>query len=658
MDKRSFLSSSKENLLECLPELAEEKISDSNSCIELESIYYSQVRELPLTSTKLGNENKLGLKYGSSGDNKRKKKISRKIFLTDSPAYESSSPILPSRLSTSSLQYSMSHDDLLKSIDNSVKNVTPNLHYLSHTPIQTLPRSFGRQAGTNRSKNSFQSDTSNDDQVPPIPPKAPTLRSYSSLPYKYRRFSCIVNEDSTNSLDFDQSNSNLAIISLSQLLLEVTLPVVVKIVRGYCVDEEYYDIETKKALTEGDQLLVSNLCFKDCAKIYLSEDAKTISIPDDSECQYELMSTIPNFDNVSSISVDDLIKIKCTSGRLRVLNDFYHHKIGEIPSNSIVSIVGYDNNLKSIVIQNQQNIKFLISNQCIGKFTTHLSRIPSKFQNHLDMCKLPQRVIIRGDYYTGFMKQYVNGKVGYVEHYGKEDFLFCKEIVNIESTLTPGKSWILPIDDEIWVEKMQEMRVIEHGYDVLIPDGDYDKVDHGIISKDPKQRFYDKEISDLKILKKRLEFKVSQIQKELRDTKEKAENTISMLAEQNNHLKEKIQGLKQNYCQGDQIFNSTGNSIERYPSMPQLLEEHKQGITLEDVVKMNTTETINLLHQLNLSPYTETFEKERINGDFFLLLEESDLIDLNVSKRLDRKKILRVKELLTTGENISNYLNS
>ena len=659
MDKHSFLFSSKENILDALPMLSEENIRDPNLNTDSEPIYYSQVRQIPLTSTKLLIANKLGVKYGSSGDCKRKKNKSRKIPLTESPAYETST-ILPTRFSASGLLHSTSHDDLLSSIDSSVQNVTPNLHYLSNTPTQTLPRSFSRQDEKNRFKHNFLSklDSFNADQVPPIPPKTPSLSSYSSLPRRCSRFCCIVNKDMTNSLNLDNSNTKLGIISLSKLLLAITMPVVVKIVKGYCVDEEDDYTEKKRALTEGDQLLILNLCFRDCVRVYLSEDTKTISIPDDSECQYELMSTIQNFDNVSRITVDDLIKIKCCSGRLRVLSSFNHEKIGEINSNSIVTIVGYDEILKSIVIQNQRSIKFLISSKCIGEFSTHLSDTPLKFPNHLDICKFPQRVIIRGDFHTGFMKQYVDGKVGFVEHYGKEDFLFCKELVNIECTLTPGKSWILPIDDEIWVEKIEEVKVIEHGYDVLVSDGDYDRVDSGISIKDPKQRFYEKEISDLKILKKRLEFKVSQIENDLRETKEKADHTISMLTEQNNQLEKKIQGLK-NYYQGKEFSNSIANDINIYPSMPpQVLKEHKQVITHADVVNMNTSEIVGLLHQLGLSHYADTFEKERINGDFFVLLEETDLVDLNVSKRLDRKKILRVKELLTSGENISNYLNN
>ena len=47
-------------------------------------------------------------------------------------------------------------------------------------------------------------------------------------------------------------------------------------------------------------------------------------------------------------------------------------------------------------------------------------------------------------------------------------------------------------------------------------------------------------IACLKILKKRLEFKVSQIENDLRETKEKADHTISMLTEQNNQLEKKF----------------------------------------------------------------------------------------------------------------------
>ena len=655
MDRRACLTSSRDSLLGSLPELSEERVGEGNAQQESEPIYYSQVREL--TPAKLANLNKMGGKYGNSGDYKRKKNRSKKVPLTDSPAYESSSPNLPARHSNNNLQHSISHDNLISSFENTIQNVTSNLHYSSNnSPIHTLPRSFGSQAEANKFKNSLPTylESSKAEHVPPIPPKGPSLKSYSSLPNRYRRFSCLINDtELSDPVELDQSNSNVGIISLSQLLLEVTLPVVVKIVKGYCVDEEYYDIETKRALTEGDQLLISNLCFEDCAKVYLTEDAKTISIPGDSECKYELMSTIQNFDNASSISIDDLIKIKCCSGRLRVLNGFIHDKVGEVQTNEIVSIVGFDNYSKSIVLKNHQNIEFIVANNIV-KFSTHLSN-PSKFQNHLSICKLPQRVKIRGDFYTGFMKQYLDGKVGFVEHYGKEDFLFCRELVNVEGALTPANSWVLPIDDEIWVEKMQEIKVIEHGYDVLIPDGDYDRVDRGN-NMNPKQRFYEKEISDLKILKKRLEFKVSQVQRELRDTKGNAERTIGMLTQQNNHLGKKIQELKQNQSQCNPMLASAGNNTD-LTNPPKSIIPKAKPITHRDVANMNTTKIIQLLNQLSLATYTETFEKERINGDFFLILEESDLIELNVSKRLDRKKILRVKELLTKGEDISNYLN-
>ena len=339
-------------------------------------------------------------------------------------------------------------------------------------------------------KNSFASSccSVNDTSVPPVPPKVlnPNIMS-STLPF-YGRTSSIMTQSSP--IDIYHSTGTLGILSLSELLLKYKLPIVVRIVKGYCVEDGDEESDEKVVLTEGDQILILNLCFKDCVKIYFPEGTKTLSIPSDCECKYEIMSAICHFDNVNKITVPDIIKNKSFSGRLRVIHDFTHPHVGTIHCGTIISVVKYDVKTNSIVVQIHEGNEFILSSYCKGEFSTYLVENPSSIQNHLEICRLPQRVIVRGDFYTGFMKQYLDSKIGFVEHYGKEDFLFCKELVNVDGSLIPGKSWTLPIDNEIWVERMDEIKVIEHGYDVLNPDCDYDKLDNGI--KDPKHRFYEK----------------------------------------------------------------------------------------------------------------------------------------------------------------------
>ena len=652
MDQRSSYLSSNENLLNILPELSEDILNDTTNN---EDIYYSQVQPVQNSIKRSHNLNKMGVKSQSKADSKRNKH-KRNVPLIESPAYESS-PILSTRYRPLSLQHSISHDDLLRSID-SVQNVTANLHYSStNNPIQTLPRSFSSQPQTHQMKNSFASSccSVNDTSVPPVPPKVlnPNIMS-STLPF-YGRTSSIMTQSSP--IDIYHSTGTLGILSLSELLLKYKLPIVVRIVKGYCVEDGDEESDEKVVLTEGDQILILNLCFKDCVKIYFPEGTKTLSIPSDCECKYEIMSAICHFDNVNKITVPDIIKNKSFSGRLRVIHDFTHPHVGTIHCGTIISVVKYDVKTNSIVVQIHEGNEFILSSYCKGEFSTYLVENPSSIQNHLEICRLPQRVIVRGDFYTGFMKQYLDSKIGFVEHYGKEDFLFCKELVNVDGSLVPGKSWTLPIDNEIWVERMDEIKVIEHGYDVLNPDCDYDKLDNGI--KDPKHRFYEKEISDLKILNKRLEFKVSQLQKELKQTGEQAIATIECLTKEKNRLCMSEPELLLKIASNEQYTQSGEISpIGHSRKSPDILFDQQNNINLIEVAKMNSDEIVKLLHQLNLGPYTEIFQKEKINGDFFLLLEESDLIDLNISKRLDRKKILRVIELLAAGESISNYLTN
>ena len=652
MDQRSSYLSSNENLLNILPELSEDILNDTTNN---EDIYYSQVQPVQNSIKRSHNLNKMGVKSQSKADSKRNKH-KRNVPLIESPAYESS-PILSTRYRPLSLQHSISHDDLLRSID-SVQNVTANLHYSStNNPIQTLPRSFSSQPQTQQMKNSFASSccSVNDTSVPPVPPKVlnPNIMS-STLPF-YGRTSSIMTQSSP--IDIYHSTGTLGILSLSELLLKYKLPIVVRIVKGYCVEDGDEESDEKVVLTEGDQILILNLCFKDCVKIYFPEGTKTLSIPSDCECKYEIMSAICHFDNVNKITVPDIIKNKSFSGRLRVIHDFTHPHVGTIHCGTIISVVKYDVKTNSIVVQIHEGNEFILSSYCKGEFSTYLVENPSSIQNHLEICRLPQRVIVRGDFYTGFMKQYLDSKIGFVEHYGKEDFLFCKELVNVDGSLIPGKSWTLPIDNEIWVERMDEIKVIEHGYDVLNPDCDYDKLDNGI--KDPKHRFYEKEISDLKILNKRLEFKVSQLQKELKQTGEQAIATIECLTKEKNRLCMSEPELLLKIASNEQYTQSGEISpIGHSRKSPDILFDQQNNINLIEVAKMNSDEIVKLLHQLNLGPYTEIFQKEKINGDFFLLLEESDLIDLNISKRLDRKKILRVIELLAAGESISNYLTN
>ena len=652
MDQRSSYLSSNENLLNILPELSEDILNDTTNN---EDIYYSQVQPVQNSIKRSHNLNKMGVKSQSKADSKRNKH-KRNVPLIESPAYESS-PILSTRYRPLSLQHSISHDNLLRSID-SVQNVTANLHYSStNNPIQTLPRSFSSQPQTQQMKNSFASSccSVNDTSVPPVPPKVlnPNIMS-STLPF-YGRTSSIMTQSSP--IDIYHSTGTLGILSLSELLLKYKLPIVVRIVKGYCVEDGDEESDEKVVLTEGDQILILNLCFKDCVKIYFPEGTKTLSIPSDCECKYEIMSAICHFDNVNKITVPDIIKNKSFSGRLRVIHDFTHPHVGTIHCGTIISVVKYDVKTNSIVVQIHEGNEFILSSYCKGEFSTYLVENPSSIQNHLEICRLPQRVIVRGDFYTGFMKQYLDSKIGFVEHYGKEDFLFCKELVNVDGSLVPGKSWTLPIDNEIWVERMDEIKVIEHGYDVLNPDCDYDKLDNGI--KDPKHRFYEKEISDLKILNKRLEFKVSQLQKELKQTGEQAIATIECLTKEKNRLCMSEPELLLKIASNEQYTQSGEISpIGHSRKSPDILFDQQNNINLIEVAKMNSDEIVKLLHQLNLGPYTEIFQKEKINGDFFLLLEESDLIDLNISKRLDRKKILRVIELLAAGESISNYLTN
>lgn len=652
MDQRSSYLSSNENLLNILPELSEDILNDTTNN---EDIYYSQVQPVQNSIKRSHNLNKMGVKSQSKADSKRNKH-KRNVPLIESPAYESS-PILSTRYRPLSLQHSISHDDLLRSID-SVQNVTANLHYSStNNPIQTLPRSFSSQPQTQQMKNSFASSccSVNDTSVPPVPPKVlnPNIMS-STLPF-YGRTSSMMTQSSP--IDIYHSTGTLGILSLSELLLKYKLPIVVRIVKGYCVEDGDEESDEKVVLTEGDQILILNLCFKDCVKIYFPEGTKTLSIPSDCECKYEIMSAICHFDNVNKITVPDIIKNKSFSGRLRVIHDFTHPHVGTIHCGTIISVVKYDVKTNSIVVQIHEGNEFILSSYCKGEFSTYLVENPSSIQNHLEICRLPQRVIVRGDFYTGFMKQYLDSKIGFVEHYGKEDFLFCKELVNVDGSLIPGKSWTLPIDNEIWVERMDEIKVIEHGYDVLNPDCDYDKLDNGI--KDPKHRFYEKEISDLKILNKRLEFKVSQLQKELKQTGEQAIATIECLTKEKNRLCMSEPELLLKIASNEQYTQSGEISpIGHSRKSPDILFDQQNNINLIEVAKMNSDEIVKLLHQLNLGPYTEIFQKEKINGDFFLLLEESDLIDLNISKRLDRKKILRVIELLAAGESISNYLTN
>lgn len=652
MDQRSSYLSSNENLLNILPELSEDILNDTTNN---EDIYYSQVQPVQNSIKRSHNLNKMGVKSQSKADSKRNKH-KRNVPLIESPAYESS-PILSTRYRPLSLQHSISHDDLLRSID-SVQNVTANLHYSStNNPIQTLPRSFSSQPQTQQMKNSFASSccSVNDTSVPPVPPKVlnPNIMS-STLPF-YGRTSSMMTQSSP--IDIYHSTGTLGILSLSELLLKYKLPIVVRIVKGYCVEDGDEESDEKVVLTEGDQILILNLCFKDCVKIYFPEGTKTLSIPSDCECKYEIMSAICHFDNVNKITVPDIIKNKSFSGRLRVIHDFTHPHVGTIHCGTIISVVKYDVKTNSIVVQIHEGNEFILSSYCKGEFSTYLVENPSSIQNHLEICRLPQRVIVRGDFYTGFMKQYLDSKIGFVEHYGKEDFLFCKELVNVDGSLVPGKSWTLPIDNEIWVERMDEIKVIEHGYDVLNPDCDYDKLDNGI--KDPKHRFYEKEISDLKILNKRLEFKVSQLQKELKQTGEQAIATIECLTKEKNRLCMSEPELLLKIASNEQYTQSGEISpIGHSRKSPDILFDQQNNINLIEVAKMNSDEIVKLLHQLNLGPYTEIFQKEKINGDFFLLLEESDLIDLNISKRLDRKKILRVIELLAAGESISNYLTN
>ena len=112
--------------------------------------------------------------------------------------------------------------------------------------------------------------------------------------------------------------------------------------KGYCVEDGDEESDEKVVLTEGDQILILNLCFKDCVKIYFPEGTKTLSIPSDCECKYEIMSAICHFDNVNKITVPDIIKNKSFSGRLRVIHDFTHPHVGTIHCGTIISVVKYD----------------------------------------------------------------------------------------------------------------------------------------------------------------------------------------------------------------------------------------------------------------------------------------------------------------------------
>ena len=286
-------------------------------------------------------------------------------------------------------------------------------------------------------KNSFASSccSVNDTSVPPVPPKVlnPNIMS-STLPF-YGRTSSIMTQSSP--IDIYHSTGTLGILSLSELLLKYKLPIVVRIVKGYCVEDGDEESDEKVVLTEGDQILILNLCFKDCVKIYFPEGTKTLSIPSDCECKYEIMSAICHFDNVNKITVPDIIKNKSFSGRLRVIHDFTHPHVGTIHCGTIISVVKYDVKTNSIVVQIHEGNEFILSSYCKGEFSTYLVENPSSIQNHLEICRLPQRVIVRGDFYTGFMKQYLDSKIGFVEHYGKEDFLFCKELVNVDGSLIP-----------------------------------------------------------------------------------------------------------------------------------------------------------------------------------------------------------------------------
>ena len=654
MDKHSsYFLSSNENFLTMLPELSENTLNEPKTNNVNEDIYYSQVQPIKNSSKKSHSLNKMGVKSQSKADSKRNKH-KRNVPLIESPAYESS-PILPTQYRPCSLQHSISHDDLLRSID-SVQNVTANLHYSStNNPVQTLPRSFSSQPQTQQMNSNFASSccSVNDSHIPPVPPKGLNANVLSSTPQYYGRKSSIMIHSSP--IECHQSTGHLGILSLSELLLKYKLPIVVKIVKGYCVEDDDDKSDEKVVLTEGDQILILNLCFKDCVKVYLPEETKTLSIPSDCECKYYVMSAICHFDNMNKITVSDLIKKQCFSGRLRVIRDFAHPHAGTIQCGTIITIVKYDVRSNSIVVQIHEGNEFILSSFCKGEFSAYLVENPSSIQNNLEICRLPQRVIVRGNFYTGFMKQYMDAKIGFVEHYGKEDFLFCKELVNVDGSLVPGKSWTLPIDDEIWVERIDEIKVIEHGYDVLIPDCDYDKLDNGI--KDPKHRFYEKEISDLKILNKRLEFKVSQLQKELRQTREQANTTIETLITEKNKLDVTAPEHLDKFALNEQYKLSSEICSTAHPRMShQLPFDQQLSENFIEVVRMNSDEIVELLNQLNLASYSEIFKKEKVNGDFFLLLEESDLIDLNIAKRLDRKKILRVIELLVAGESISNYL--
>ena len=298
MDQRSSYLSSNENLLNILPELSEDILNDTTNN---EDIYYSQVQPVQNSIKRSHNLNKMGVKSQSKADSKRNKH-KRNVPLIESPAYESS-PILSTRYRPLSLQHSISHDNLLRSID-SVQNVTANLHYSStNNPIQTLPRSFSSQPQTQQMKNSFASSccSVNDTSVPPVPPKVlnPNIMS-STLPF-YGRTSSIMTQSSP--IDIYHSTGTLGILSLSELLLKYKLPIVVRIVKGYCVEDGDEESDEKVVLTEGDQILILNLCFKDCVKIYFPEGTKTLSIPSDCECKYEIMSAICHFDNVNKITV-------------------------------------------------------------------------------------------------------------------------------------------------------------------------------------------------------------------------------------------------------------------------------------------------------------------------------------------------------------------
>ena len=563
-----------------------------------------------------------------------------------------SPPTLPDRDIHDKLRNCSSSQEIFS--ESSPKNVTQNLNYTSNLPNYNsgLTRSTSIQPETSLPNLSFIRSTSSifeTDPVPPIPPKPKSFNKFLSLPNRgkrqYKKDLSSETQSSHHKSSFDTERS--VVKSLSQLLYHSKLPVVVKIVRGYCVDEVDDEPMDKQAITEGDILFIVSLCIKDCAILNLVDDGMKISIPFDANCKYLLLPDSGKFGNIQCLKIREILSLENIPERLRVVKSFQHYQSGTIEVGSILSMVNKDQQNKCISCKIFDGKRLILSEECDGEFSPYLNDQPLAMNNIMNICKHRQRVIIKGDLNKGFVKQYINNKNGIIEEFVKEDFLFCNEMIQGEGSLKQGRSWCLPIDDEIWVETIDEIKVIDHDYDILSPEGDYDRLDQSFVPKTPNQRFYEKELSNLKIQKKRLEYNVSKLENELMAARQQ----INALTSE----KVGFHSLTNDY----RSFNS-GEFKNTHRDIP-LNGNPKNAnlttnITFGQVASMNVTEILEFLEILNLSEYCKHFEKEQINGDLFLLLEEDDLVDLNILKRLDKKKIIRIKELLRSGQSISNYL--